>query len=84
MENISLKRLKEAARVCGLIPCPCFEASISPSNIVGAMRLIINVIFQCKDLATAITGVHGDQPVPHRAFEICPNPESRDWEACYV
>jgi len=69
--DISLKRLKEAAHVCGLIPRPCFEASILPSNIVGTTRLISNVIFQCKDLATAITGMHGDQPVPHCVFEIC-------------
>jgi hypothetical protein len=82
--DITLKRFQEAARVCGLIPRLCFEVALSPTRLENAELSIINGITQCKDLVAAISDVHGDQPVPHRAFEICPSPKSRSWEACRV
>jgi len=82
--DITLKQFQEAARVCGLNPRLCFEAAVSPTMLLNATTMILNAITKCEDLAAAIFNVHGDRPVPHRAFEIWRSPKTRFWDSYHV
>jgi hypothetical protein len=79
--DITLKRLKDAMRICGCNPRECLTASVSPGNLMIASQKVINAIMATKDLSGALRHVAAGQLI-HCAFEIWPSPYTRAWECC--
>ena len=80
--DITLKRLQEASRICGNIPRECFAAAVSSLALCDAKDAIKNAINQTKNLSESIINMRvGGETVIHRVFQIRPLFKHRLWNS---
>jgi hypothetical protein len=83
--DITLKRLQEASRICGNIPRECFAAAVSPRALCYAKATIRNAIVQTKKLAHTINKMRGGgETAIHRVFQIRPSYKEGLWNSSFV
>ncbi|KAF8330494.1 hypothetical protein F5887DRAFT_1000167 [Amanita rubescens] len=83
--DITLKRLQEASRICGNIPRECFAAAVSSRALDDTKAKIRKAIEQTKELSdTIITMTVDGGTVIHRVFQIRPLSKHRLWNKCAV
>ena len=82
--DITLKRLQEASRICGNIPRECFDAAVSPLCLSDAKDNIREAINETNDLSGAILNMKGGNMVIHRSFQLRPLSEDRWWRNSLV
>jgi hypothetical protein len=82
--DVTLSRLRNAARICGLIPRELFEAVQSAETLKDARSSIITAIRHDPNIGASIENAAGDLPTPHRAFMIYPGDERRKLLGCLI
>jgi hypothetical protein len=83
--DVTLKQLQEASRICGNIPRVCFEAAISPTALRDAQDDIRGAIAKTEGLSDAVNDMRmGGETVIHRVFQIRPSYKERLWNSCIV
>ena len=84
-QDITLKRLQEASRICGNIPRECFTAAESPDTLQYAKETIQGAIKETDDWCAAINKTRvGGETIIHRIFQLRPSREHRRWNDCFV
>jgi hypothetical protein len=79
--DITLKRFNDATRICGHVPRQCLKAASSPTALTSATTQLTRAVALITDLEDVIASAYTGEPI-HRALEIYPAPDTRDWLQC--
>jgi len=81
--DITLRRLRKAAKFCGFNRRQSFGAATSPENLGLAENKVFRAIRGCQDIGVAVADVTQDHGLEY-AFTIYPSDESRRLVLCLV